>query len=118
METRLYGESNVDTLYGEITKEQFDDYKTKLHKKLFWLLLYKDPETCSDFDYVDFDKYITALMKEITGLSKILSSPCDLVELLALLQAAYNETYSDEFNYKSYRKFVLDAHNVLDRLEV
>ena len=29
MATRLYGESNVDTLYGELTKEQFDDYKTK-----------------------------------------------------------------------------------------
>lgn len=118
METRLYGIHDMDTLYGEITKEQFDDYKVKLHKKLFWLLLYKDPDTCSDFDYVDFDKYITSLMKEITGLSTILSSPCELVELLAFLQAAYNETFSDEFNYKAFRKFVLDAHNVLDRLEV
>ena len=44
----------MDTLYGEVTKEQFNDYRTKLHKKLFWLLLYKDPDTCSDFDYVDF----------------------------------------------------------------
>lgn len=108
----------MDTLYGEIPVEQFNDYKVKLHKKLFWLLLYKDPNTCADYEHVDFDKYITSLLKEIAGLSKILSSPSELVELLALLQAAYNETSREDFNYKTYRKFVLDAHNVLDRLEV
>ena len=31
-------------LYGYFSKEQMDKYKTKLHKDVFWLLLYKDPE--------------------------------------------------------------------------
>lgn len=108
----------MDTIYGEITTEQFNAYKEKLHKKIFWLLLYRDPNTRAEFEYVDLDKYFVSLMKEITGLSNILSNPSEIVELLSLLKAAHNETLSDDFNYKTYRKFVLDAHTILDRVEV
>lgn len=108
----------METIYGEITPEQFATYKDKLHKKMFWLLLYRDPKTRDEFNYVDLDKYFTSLMKEIAGLSKILSNPSEIVELLSLLQAAYNETTSEDFDYMSYRKFVLDAHTILDRVEV
>lgn len=108
----------METIYGEITTEQFDEYKEKLHKKLFWLLLYKDPKTCEDYSYVNVDRYFTTLMKEITGLSKILSNPSEIIEILSLLQAANNEAQLEDFDYGSYRKFVLDAHTVLDRMEV
>lgn len=108
----------METLYGEITTQQFNLYKEKLHKKIFWLLLYKDPKTCSSFSHINLDEYFVFLMKEITGLSNILPKQIEIIELLTLLQAALNETHLNNFNYNTYRKLVLDAHGVLDKMEV
>ena len=121
METRrlqtLKPEADMDTIYGEIDSTQFESYKDQLHKKIFWLLLYKDPVTCDEFSYVNFDKYFNYLMKEIVGQSDMLSNPPELIQMMTMLQAAYNETLNDPFDYKAYRKLVLDAHQVLDRIE-
>lgn len=105
----------METLYGCFQSEHLDDYKKKLHSKLYWLLLYKDPETKDQFN-VDFDKYFVNLMKELTGLSEILLNPTELLEMMSKLQAAYNETLKHPFEYGIYRKFVLDAHSCIDRL--
>ena len=102
----------MNSLYGDISERQLSEYKTKLHNKMFWLLLYKDPKTKDKYDYVDFDKYFVSLMKEIHGLNTILLDRPEIVELLSMLQAAYE----DADNYSVYRKFVLDAHAVLDKL--
>ena len=107
----------METLYGEFGSEQLIGYREKLHKKLFWLLLYKDPKTKDEYDYVDFEKYFTGLMGEIDGLNDVLRRPPELVEMMSILQAAYNESVSPKFNYKEYRKYVLDAHHVLDKLD-
>ena len=36
--------------------------------------------------------------------------------IMSLLQAALNETRSDDFNYRSYRKLILDAHSLVDKI--
>lgn len=108
----------METKYGHITDQTVADYKKKLHKKIFWLLLYKDPQTADKYKYVDFDHYFTNLMKEIIGLQGILAqNPGELIELMSILQAAYNETQAAEFNYHTYRKFVLDAHTLVDKMK-
>lgn len=108
----------MTTKYGTFADASASDYKTKLHKKMFWLLLYKDPKTADEYKHVDFDEYFTDLMKELKGLeSMLVKDPGDLIGLMTMLQAAYNETLKDEFNYRIYRKFVLDAHSALDRLD-
>ena len=107
----------METLYGDFGSEQLIAYREKLHKKLFWLLLYKDPQTKDEYAYVDFEKYFVALMQELDGLNDVLLEPPELVELMSLLQAAYNESTRQNFNYRVYRKFVLDAHTVLDKLD-
>lgn len=106
----------METLYGDFTAAQLNEYRDRLHKKMFWLLLYKDPKTCGDFIDVDYDKYFESLMRELNGLSDILLRPTGIVEMLSILQAAYNETQKSEFNYMTYRKFVLDAHTLLDKM--
>lgn len=106
----------MEALYGDFTVAQLNEYRDRLHKKMFWLLLYKDPKTCNDFVDVDYDRYFEILMKELNGLSDILLHPTGLVEMLSILQAAYNETQNSEFNYMTYRKFVLDAHTLLDKM--
>lgn len=108
----------MNTLYGTIKDDTLEKYKDKLHSKIFWLLLYKDPKTKDEFTYVDYDKYFVGLMKELTGFADILQDPSQMVELLSVLQAAYNESKQTPFDYKEYRKFVLDAHAILDRMEV
>ena len=39
--------------YGEFTETQLDEYKKKLHDKMFWLLLYKDPKTRYKYPEMD-----------------------------------------------------------------
>lgn len=104
-------------LYGEFAPEQIDKFKDKLHKKLFWLLLYKDPDTEKKYSHVDFNAYFVKLMAEIDGLNELLFFPEAIVEMCMKLQAAYHETQKEIFDYGIYRKLVLDAHNLIDQLD-
>ena len=106
----------MKTIYGHFDDKQFEDYKVKLHKDLFWLLLYKDPKTKDEFN-VDFDKYFINLMLRIDGLNKILDYPVEIITIMSLLQAAWDEAHQDEdFDYQSYRKLILDAHHEVDKI--
>ena len=51
----------MDTIYGHFDDLQIEEYKEKLHKEMFWLLLYKDPKTKDEFKNVDFEKYFINL---------------------------------------------------------
>lgn len=106
----------MKTIYGHFDDKQFEDYKVKLHKDLFWLLLYKDPKTKDEFN-VDFDKYFINLMLRIDGLNEILSYPVEIITIMSLLQAAWDEAHQDDdFDYQSYRKLILDAHHEVDKI--
>ena len=106
----------MDTIYGHFDDLQIEEYKEKLHKEMFWLLLYKDPKTKDEFKNVDFEKYFINLMKKIDGLNTLLFYPVEIVSILCLLQAAFNETKTEPFDYLSYRKLILDAHSLVDKL--
>ena len=102
--------------YGTFSNEQMENFKVKLHKELFWLLIYKDPETKEDYSNVDFEKYFTGLMKKINGLNSLLFYPSEIVSIMSLLEAALMETQEIDFDYKIYRKLILDAHNLVDKI--
>lgn len=102
--------------YGTFQTKQFEDYKVKLHRDLFYLLLYKDPKTAGQFIDVNFEKYFLGLMLKIDGLNELLFYPKEIVEMMALLEEAYKLTCNAEFQYSIYRKIVLDAHNLVDRI--
>ena len=104
-------------LYGEFMDGQFERYLERLHKKLFWLILYKDPQTADKYINIDFTMYFQNLMKERGGLNELLFYPAEIVEIMALLQAAFNEAQSPNYNWQVYRKFVLDAHALVDRIK-
>lgn len=106
----------MKTIYGHFDDSQFDKYKTQLHKEMFWLLLYKDPKTCDQFKNTNFEKYFINLMKRIDGLNVLLSYPVEIVSIMSILQAAFDESKKEEFNYQSYRKLILDAHSLVDRI--
>ena len=100
----------------EFTRKQLEEYRNRLHKKMFWLLLYKDPATKEEYANVNFDRYFNFLMKELMGLNELLGNPPFLLETMSTLQAAYQENTNEPFNYSNYRKLILDAHNVLDKV--
>jgi len=103
-------------LYGTFSEEQMEQYKTKLHKDMFWLLIYQDPKTKEEYVNVDFNKYFDGLMKKINGLNELLFYPVEIVSIMSLLQAALIETKKVDFDYKAYRKLVLDAHSLVDKI--
>lgn len=102
--------------YGWFDEEQFRCFKKKFHKELHWLLLYKDPNTAEEYKHVDFDKYFEGFMRRINGLSSLLFYPPEIVEIMNTLEAAFLETRKPDFNYRLYRKLVLDAHTLVDKI--
>lgn len=103
-------------IYGYFSDEQMENYKTKLHKDVFWLLLYKDPNKINDFASVDYEKYFDGLMLKINGLNELLSYPVEIVEIMSVLEAALLETRKEEFNFQTYRKLIFDAHSLIDKI--
>jgi hypothetical protein len=103
--------------YGTFSQSQFEKYKTKLHKNLFWLLLYKDPKTKDKYAGINFEAYIDGLLIKIDSLNELLFYPSEIVEITVLLQAAKQETQKEDFNYAAYRKLVLDAHALIDQIK-
>lgn len=106
----------MQTIYGHFNDEQMENYKVKLHKDLFWLLLYKDPKTKNEYLSVDFNKYFDGLMRRIDGLNELLFYPTEIVTIMSLLEAALIETKKIDFSYKDYRKLILDAHALIDKI--
>ena len=106
----------MEHLYGYFTDGQLENYKTKLHKDVFWLLLYKDPEKNGDFLSVDYNKYFNNLMLRINGLNELLSHPTEIVEMMSVLEAALMETQKESFNFRTYRKLLFDAHSLIDKI--
>lgn len=106
----------MKTIYGQFDDEQIEKYKTKLHKEMFWLLLYKDPKTKDEFANIDFENYFINLMKRIDGINVILFNPVEIVSIMSILQAAFHETKKSDFDFKVYRKLILDAHSLVDQI--
>lgn len=102
--------------YGTFEKEQMEQFKVKLHKELFWLLIYKDPKTCEEYANVNFYKYYEGVMRKIDGLNELLFHPPEIVSIMSLLEAALIETKKEIFNYKAYRKLILDTHALVDKI--
>lgn len=103
-------------LYGNFDDKQMENYKVKLHKELFWLLIYKDPKTKDEYLNVDFNKYFDGLMRKINGLNELLFYPTEIVAIMSLLEAALIESRKSDFDYQIYRKLVLDAHSLVDKI--
>lgn len=106
----------MEHLYGRFTEEQFSSFKKQLHSKIHWLILYKDPETKDEYPNVDFNKYFISLMLELDGLNALLFYPPAIVEMTCILQSAYIQTKKDNFDYHTYRKLILDAHGLVDKI--
>lgn len=93
------------------TVEQINAYKKKLHSKVHWMLIYKEAD-----DYQYFNQYCENLIQYINSLNEIVGHDPNVIELMVLVQMAYDETLKENYSFKSFRKCVLEAHQVVDKL--
>lgn len=104
--------------YGKFTKRQIDDYKKKLHSRIHWLLLYKDPNVVLDREVTqqDFDNYFNAVLNEIDGFNSLFDYPSEIVSLASILEYTNLITKNKNYSFKKYRKLIFDAHSQVDKL--
>lgn len=104
--------------YGEFKNTQVEHYQEKLRKKIFWLILYTDSKTKDEFIDIDVVKYHENLLFEMSSYNELLYFPKDFVEIINSLESALRILKSDNFNFNKYRKLVLDAGAMLNRMKV
>lgn len=96
--------------YGSFSQSQMSEYKNKLHNTIHWLLIYKEN------DYKLLDEYFNTTLLKLNALNELLFYPTSIVSLYTTLEAARIILNSDEFDFKVYRKLILDAHSLVDKL--
>lgn len=96
-------------LYGEFTRDQIVQTKQSLRGSIFFLLLCVDKKTAWEYENIDVNKNFEGLLLKISGMNDLLMNPPELVIVLSLLQAAMAEYNKPNFNFRIYRKLILDA---------
>ena len=104
-------------LYGEFTQNQVMQTKKSLRGSIFFLLLCVDQKTSCEYKEVDVNKCFKGLLLKLGGMNELFMEPPELVTVMSLLQAAMIEYNSPEFNFKTYRKLILDAGAEVDKLK-
>lgn len=104
-------------LYGEFTQNQIAQTKKSLRGSIFFLLLCVDNKTSHEYKEVDVNKCFKGLLLKLGGLNEILMNQPELVMVMSLLQAAMNEYNNPEFEFKTYRKLILDAGAEVEKLK-
>ena len=108
-------------LYGEFTQNQIKETKESLRKSIFFLLVCVDKRTSQEIvkecGQIDINKNFEGLLLKLGGLNQLLMCQPELVTVMSLLQAAMNEYNNPKFNFRTYRKLILDAGAEIDNLK-
>lgn len=100
----------------KFTSEQIESEKKLLQKKIFYLLLIVDPETTEQYPNVDVEAAFDDMFSDLDGLNEIFSYPIEMVNIAKKLAKALKEYKSSDFEYKRYRKLVLDAGSEVTKI--
>lgn len=99
----------MKTRYGYYSSTQIHSTKISLRKAIFFLLLYVDPNTKEEYSNIDVVEAFHSLQYKLNGLNGILREPPELVLTMSILESAKSEYLSESFDFKNYRKLILDA---------
>jgi hypothetical protein len=103
--------------YGEFTRDQISETKKRLRKKIFFLLLYADPNKADEYKNVNIDEAIESALRLVGGFNDLLGCPQEVVTIQSLLDAALIEHRKADFDWKIYRKLILDAGNKVETIK-
>ena len=98
----------IPTKYGAYSDVQFEAFKKKLHGWIFWCLVY------AENGEVDVCRYIEKIQKKFDGLNEILQDDPKVCEIMTLIEAARLEFEESRTKTSLYRKYILDAIDVVD----
>lgn len=104
-------------LYGEFTQNQIAETKKSLRKSIFFLLVCVDKRTAPTDVEIDVNKCFRGLLLKLGGMNELLMTQPELVTVMSLLQAAMIEYNSSEFDFRTYKKLILDAGAEVDKLK-
>lgn len=101
----------MENKFGEYSELQFEEYKKRLHSMIHYFLIYME-ENQRDI----LEGYFDVVQTKLQGLNQLLKEPSEVVEIMVLIECARNEFHSSPFNRSKYRKLILDAHGLVNRL--
>lgn len=104
-------------LYGEFTQNQIVKVKESLRKSIFFLLVCADERTAPTDIQVDINQTFKGLLLKMGGMNHLLMEQPELVTVMSLLQAAMDEYNKPEFDFKTYKKLILDAGAEVTKLK-
>lgn len=104
-------------LYGEFTKNQIVQIKESLRGSIFFNLVCVDKRTSNGLEHINIDQNFENLLLRLGGLNKLLMEQPELVTVMSLIQAARDEYVRDDFNFRIYRKLILDACSEISKLK-
>lgn len=96
---------------GEYPSSQFNEYKKRIHSLIHWLLIYADE------DNPILMSYFAKVQCKLDGLNALLMFPIQIVEIMNLVEAARIEYEKDQCRKDVYRKLILDAHELVDKIQ-
>lgn len=105
-------------LYGEFSDEQMKANAKLLHAECHKLLVYKD-ENITEKNFAndaEFMTYFHNLLERIGGMNTLLGEPDMMVSLMSTLQAAYDMCNGDNYDYRRFRRLILDSHGILTQM--
>lgn len=105
-------------IYGSFTKRQIKEAALAMHNDVHKLLLYKDNRIKEKIFENDeaFLIFFQNVMFKFSGTKTLFNNNGIMVTLMATLQAAYDEVTSDEFDYMTFRRAILDSHNYIKQM--
>lgn len=108
----------MEYIYGSFTKRQINEAARAMHNDVHKLLLYKDnriEEKIFENDEA-FLIFFHNIMFKFSETKTLFNNNGIMVTLMATLQAAYDEAVSDEFDYMTFRRAILDSHNYIKQM--
>ena len=103
--------------YGNFTETQFLLTKKSIRKQIFFLLLCADPKTKSNYAHIDVNDAFRGLLYKLDGLNSVLGEPQELVDVISLLEEALIKYNESKFNFKTYRRLILNAGSLIDAIK-
>lgn len=105
------------TKYGRYSSNQIASVKSHIRKSIFFLLLYVDPQTKDEYPDIDVVNAFHNLQYKLNGLNSILLEPPELIETMSILETALMEYQNDNFDFRKYRKLILDAGSEIMKIK-
>lgn len=101
----------MESKYGDFKITQIVEHKQVLHDNILALLYMKEENSPT------LDCYFSSLLWRLSGYNEIFGNQTVMIDIMSNLEEARIEASNDNYDFKKYRKLVLDSFNMIDKLK-